>query len=56
MYDWRNIILKQSDTIQRAIEVLNAEALQIALVVNDVMQLVGTITDGDIRLRPESCG
>ena len=49
MYDWRKIILKQTDTMQQAIEVLNVESLQIALVVNDADQLVGTITDGDIR-------
>ena len=49
MYDWRKIILKQTDTMQKAIEVLNVESLQIALVVNDADQLVGTITDGDIR-------
>jgi len=49
MHDWRNIILKQSDTMQKAIEVLNEEALQIALVVNDDDQLVGILTDGDIR-------
>jgi len=49
MHDWRKIILKQTDTMQKAIEVLNIEALQIALVVNDAGELVGTITDGDIR-------
>ena len=49
MHDWRKIILKQTDTMQKAIEVLNTEALQIALVVNDVGELVGTVTDGDIR-------
>jgi len=49
MHDWRKIILKQTDTMQKAIEVLNIESLQIALVVNDAGQLVGTITDGDIR-------
>jgi dTDP-glucose pyrophosphorylase len=49
MHDWREIILKQTDTMQKAIEVLNVESLQIALVVNEIEQLVGTITDGDIR-------
>jgi len=49
MHDWRKIILKQTDTMQKAIEVLNTEALQIALVVNDAGELVGIITDGDIR-------
>jgi len=49
MHDWRKVIIKQSDTMQSAIEALNVESLQIALVVNDAGQLVGTITDGDIR-------
>ena len=49
MYDWRKIILKQTDTMKKAIEVLNEESLQIALVVNEIDQLVGIITDGDIR-------
>jgi len=49
MHDWRKITLKQTDTMQKAIEVLNEEALQIALVVNDADQLVGVLTDGDIR-------
>ena len=49
MHDWRKIILKQTDTMQRAIEVLNMESLQVALVVNHADQLIGTITDGDIR-------
>jgi len=49
MHDWRKIILKQADTMQRAIGVLNVESLQIALVVNNADQLIGTITDGDIR-------
>ena len=35
--------------MQRAIGVLNVESLQIALVVNNADQLIGTITDGDIR-------
>jgi len=49
MHDWQKIILKQTDSMQRAIEVLNVESLQIALVVNNADQLIGTITDGDIR-------
>lgn len=49
MHDWHKVILKKTDTMQQAIEVLNQEALQIALVVNDAGQLLGTVTDGDIR-------
>jgi len=49
MHDWRKVIIKQLDTMQLAIEVLNNEALRIVLVVDNNAKLVGTITDGDIR-------
>jgi len=49
MYDWRKVILKQEDTMQSAIEVLNREALRIVMVEDDRGRLVGTVTDGDIR-------
>ena len=42
------IILKPSETLERAIEVLNS-GLSIALVVDDQSTLIGIITDGDIR-------
>ena len=35
--------------MQKVIEVLNQEALQIVLVVDEAGQLVGTVTDGDVR-------
>jgi dTDP-glucose pyrophosphorylase/predicted transcriptional regulator len=49
MYDWKKIILKQTDTIEMAINVLNQESLRIVLIVDDDERLIGTITDGDIR-------
>lgn len=49
MHDWRKVILKQTDTMQLAIEVLNNESLRIVLVVDDEGTLLGTITDGDVR-------
>jgi dTDP-glucose pyrophosphorylase len=49
MQNWKNTILKQTDTMEKAIQVLNKESLRIVMVVNDDDQLVGTITDGDIR-------
>jgi len=49
MYDWRKVILKQTDNMQTAIEVLNNESLQIVMVVDNNGCLVGTVTDGDIR-------
>jgi len=46
---WRNALLPESSTIQDAVENLNNSALQIVLVINDNTELVGTISDGDIR-------
>ena len=49
MHKWQNIIIREDDTMETAIKVLNKEALRIVLVVNKYDQLVGTVTDGDIR-------
>ena len=49
MYNWKKTILHQSETMERAIEVLNKEALRIVMVVNKDNSLAGTINDGDIR-------
>jgi len=49
MNDWKEVILKQSDTIEMAIQVLNTVSLRIVLIVDDSESLVGTVTDGDIR-------
>lgn len=46
---WKKSVIKPSDTILRAIEILNNEVLKVVLVVNDSGCLRGTITDGDIR-------
>jgi dTDP-glucose pyrophosphorylase len=49
MRDWRKVIMKQSNTMEEAIEVLDREALRIVMVVDESDRLVGTITDGDVR-------
>jgi len=49
MNDWKSVILKQSDTIEMAIQVLNRVSLRIVLIVDDSESLIGTVTDGDIR-------
>lgn len=49
MHNWKEILLKQGDTLSRAIEVLELQALRIVLVVDDDKKILGTITDGDIR-------
>ncbi len=43
------ILLKPQDDLEKAIKVLHAGGMRIALVVDDANKLLGTITDGDIR-------
>lgn len=49
MYDWKKVRLSVTADMQTAIELLDREAVRIALVVDDLGHLLGTITDGDIR-------
>lgn len=49
MNNWKKIILRQTDTMQTAIRVLEEESLRIVMIVDDDERLVGTVTDGDIR-------
>jgi len=46
---WENILIKPENTIREALEIINSEALRTALVINDDAELVGVVTDGDIR-------
>lgn len=48
-YDWKNILINQHECIRNALKTIDSEALRIALVVNEDMDLVGVVTDGDIR-------
>jgi dTDP-glucose pyrophosphorylase len=43
------LLVQHQASIQQALEVIDAGALQFALVVNEGGMLVGTVTDGDIR-------
>lgn len=45
----KKICVQPNSSIIEALEVINDDVLQIALVTNDSGQLLGTITDGDIR-------
>jgi dTDP-glucose pyrophosphorylase len=47
--NWQGALLPENSSIEQAIRCLNDAALQIVMVVNVSGQLVGTITDGDIR-------
>lgn len=46
---WENVLIRESHTLRAALEIINNEALQVALVVNEYRELKGIITDGDIR-------
>jgi len=49
MHDWREIILRPSDKLRQAIDLLESEALRIVMVSDENGCLLGTITDGDVR-------
>ena len=49
MRDWKNVLLKKTDTMAAAIKSLESEGMQIALIIDGQGKLLGTITDGDIR-------
>jgi dTDP-glucose pyrophosphorylase/predicted transcriptional regulator len=49
MSEWQSTLLKPGMTILQAVEIINANALQIGVVVNESNVLLGTITDGDVR-------
>ena len=47
--NWQHAVLMEDATIQQAIQNLDQVALQIVLVVDPQNQLIGTLSDGDIR-------
>lgn len=49
MKKWQSILIQPELPLEDAISVLDKGGLRIALVVNDYQQLMGTLTDGDIR-------
>ena len=46
---WTNVLIKPQNTIRDALEIINTEALRVALVVDEQQTLLGVVTDGDIR-------
>lgn len=46
---WKKAILSPLQTIKIALEIIDSEALRVALVVSDDNSLLGVVTDGDIR-------
>ena len=49
MKNYKNILLKPTSTIKKALQIIDSGAMKIALVVDEKEQLLGTLTDGDIR-------
>ena len=49
MKNWQNVVVNTSSTLEQAIQVMEAGALRIVLVVDDQNKLRGTVTDGDLR-------
>ena len=49
MKDWREAVVSPGASIRDAIARIDASALQIALVVGEAGQLIGVMTDGDVR-------
>lgn len=47
--EWKNVLLAPSSTILEALDIINQEALRVALVVDKDNHLIGVVTDGDIR-------
>lgn len=46
---WRNVLIKPDSSIRDALEIINNEALRVALVVDKNQYLLGVVSDGDIR-------
>jgi dTDP-glucose pyrophosphorylase len=49
MKDWKSTLMSPQASILDAMGIIDAGALQIALVVDDNGRLIGTVTDGDVR-------
>lgn len=49
MRDWKNILIDPNTSILQTIKVIDQEGLRAALIVNSLQQLLGMVTDGDIR-------
>lgn len=49
MSNWRDALVASSNSLRQTIEAITKGNLQIALVVDDDLKLLGTVTDGDIR-------
>ncbi|WP_392340482.1 nucleotidyltransferase family protein [Moritella marina] len=48
-HNWKNILVSPDIHVQEVLQVLNKEAMQLVLVVDENDKLLGTVTDGDVR-------
>ncbi|OAM92780.1 CBS domain-containing protein [Pelosinus fermentans] len=49
MKNWKDTLVKKDDSIFTTMGIIDASAVQIALVVDEQGKLLGTVTDGDVR-------
>jgi dTDP-glucose pyrophosphorylase len=49
MKDWKRVIVTPHTTIRETIQTIDTSSMQIAIVVDTDMRLLGTVTDGDVR-------
>ncbi|MEQ8175999.1 MAG: nucleotidyltransferase family protein [Syntrophomonadaceae bacterium] len=49
MHNWESILISPGRSILEALEIIDKGALQIALVTDENHNLLGTVTDGDVR-------
>ncbi|KAF0220677.1 MAG: nucleotidyl [Geobacteraceae bacterium] len=49
MNRWKEVLINPTIPVLKAIEIIDASSLQIALVVDENNRLMGTLTDGDVR-------
>ncbi|WP_428623814.1 nucleotidyltransferase family protein [Sedimenticola sp.] len=49
MHDWKKSLVGADASLRNAIQAINDAATQIALIVDDQMRLLGTLSDGDVR-------
>ena len=49
MKNWKDTLVKATDTVRYTIEVISRAGTQLALVIDEKGCLLGTVADGDIR-------
>ena len=49
MKDWQTAIIPSTSSFRKAIEIIDASALQVGFIVDDQNRLLGMLTDGTIR-------